>query len=465
MKFPRKAMFITLAALIAASGSYAVGRLGIQPSHILSTTAQAVTESRCEAGAFVRHSQKADTVSADFDNSDSVPQTGASTGVASEAKAIGPNLFTNANVEKGTATGATNWSTNIYGQNNAKFSLTGGRGGGRGLRTEISEYTNGDSDWFVQPVTVQAGGYYRYQDYYRSNVSSRAVLMLKDDAGNEQYINLPAAGPASDWTLYQTTFFVPSNVHSATVYHPLAAKGTLETDDFNLQQVQSVGFSHPIVTVTFDDGWKSIHDNALPLMERYDIASTQYIITGYIGQAKDYMTASDVYDFRDAGNEIASHTVDHKDLTKLNATELEEELGRSQQDITKCFGGTTDFAAPYGTYSQTTTDAIKQRYQTARSTDAGFNTADNLNPYGLLVQNISASTSAEQIRSWVDTARQNNAWLILVYHEVDDSGSNYARKTSDFEHDLQIIKASGLSVKTMHQAYQDVTAQAAASKK
>jgi peptidoglycan/xylan/chitin deacetylase (PgdA/CDA1 family) len=193
-------------------------------------------------------------------------------------------------------------------------------------------------------------------------------------------------------------------------------------------------------------------------MERYNVTSTQYIVSGFLGR-KNYDSPSDVYDFRDAGHEIASHTFDHPDLTTLSAKDLTRELTLPKAGLSKCYGTVTDFAAPYGSYNATITKAASGLYQTARSTDTGFNSADQFHPYQLKVENVRNDTPPERIQTWLDTAKANHVWLILVYHQVDGSGGEYARKPSDFEADLQKIVASGIPVKTMHDAYAEIQPQ------
>jgi peptidoglycan/xylan/chitin deacetylase (PgdA/CDA1 family) len=193
-------------------------------------------------------------------------------------------------------------------------------------------------------------------------------------------------------------------------------------------------------------------------LERYNLTSTQYVITGLLGQP-GYDSVQQLYDFQKAGHEIASHTVDHQDLTKLNSKDLINELTESQKGLSKCFGRVTDFAPPYGTYNPTTTKAVADAYSTSRSTDSGLNSADELNPYELKVENVRADTTPEQIQAWLDTAKVNHAWLILVYHQVDNSPGEYARTTAAFESDIQKIATSGIAVRTIHDAFVEVAPQ------
>lgn len=441
----------------------AVALAGIAAFHSgkLAPLARAITESRCRAGAFMYHSTTSSAVTADINNADALPAHAGTSATVKNVETIGPNLIPNAGLEQlpvqpPSAPAITQWTTNAFGDNDATFSLASGHNGKHAARVTMTTYTNGDADWYYRAVTVKPGQYYTFADYYRSNVPTRTVLALQQDANHYEYINLAAAAPSETWAQYRTVFFVPTGISQIIVYHPLAAVGYLETDDFQLAQARTTGFQEGLVSITFDDGWQSIHDNALPLMKQAGLVSTQYLISGYLGQSKAYDRIGDVYDFLHAGHEIASHTVDHPNLTDKTPAEVSYELKRSQEDLTKCFGSATSFAPPYGAYSDTTLAATAALYATSRSTDTGFNTADNLNPYHLVVQNVSAHTSATDIKDWLSTAKSNRAWLILVYHQIGTDSSGYARRTSDFVQDVRAIQASGLSVKTVSQAYAEV---------
>src|SRR5665647_925886 len=113
--------------------------------------------------------------------------------------------------------------------------------------------------------------------------------MLTDDTGKSQYINLDSVPSSDQWAGYTQRFFVPMNVSKIMISHPLDRVGWLETDNYNLQLASTSGFNEGMVTLTFDDGWRSIHDNALPLMNKYGIVSTQYLVSGFLGSMKEYM--------------------------------------------------------------------------------------------------------------------------------------------------------------------------------
>jgi len=217
-----------------------------------------------------------------------------------------------------------------------------------------------------------------------------------------------------------------------------------------------------MVSLTFDDGWSSIYTNGLPLLQKYGFVSTQYIISGKLNTA-NYMTTAMVQAFKNAGSEIGSHTVTHPDLTTLTSANLKTELSSSKTTLQKLFGTDTalDFASPYGRYNSAVITAIKQYYQSHRSTDVGFNSKDTFNPYNILVQNVDADTTPAQVAAWVAKAKADNTWLVLVYHEVTDSTNTdgYSVTPADLDAELANIKASGISVETMSQALATIKSQ------
>lgn len=243
--------------------------------------------------------------------------------------------------------------------------------------------------------------------------------------------------------------------------HIIYSNGSLTTDDYTLSPYVPQKFSRPIISLTFDDGYDSYATTASPLMAAYNYKSTAYIITSEIGDTEaGYMTLAQIKAAYAAGNEIGSHTVNHPDLTTLSSTKLMNELVNSKNYLQTNLGTTiTDFAIPYGTYNATVTAAIKKYYQSSRTVDVGYNTPDNFDPYRIVVQNIDITTTQAQFQSWIDYAQQNNCWLVLVYHGVDNSGDQYSVSPQNLQSQLQYIHQNNLTVETMSQALKEVSSQ------
>lgn len=127
------------------------------------------------------------------------------------------------------------------------------------------------------------------------------------------------------------------------------------------------------IAITFDDGWRSQYENALPILTKYHIPATFYIYTGVIGSPV-YMTWDNLHDLINLGMEIGDHTKSHPRLTKLDPSKLDEELLQSKKILERNLHvPVTDFAYPYGDYNSTIIDAVKNAgYVSARTSKKGI---------------------------------------------------------------------------------------------
>jgi hypothetical protein len=229
------------------------------------------------------------------------------------------------------------------------------------------------------------------------------------------------------------------------------------------------GFNRGLITVTFDDGWTSQHKNALPILDKYGIPATMYIISGSINDQPAYMTQAQIQDFADRGHNIESHSVTHPHLRELSPAQLNAELTESQATLRQMFGPTaaTDFASPYAEYNDATLAAIRELYTTQRAYDddgtdnSGFNTRTNYDPYNLRVKFVESTTTTATVQGWIDSAKASNAWLILAYHEVGENigGGTYTTDTDVLDADMKAVKNSGLGIVTVAQGAAEVLSQ------
>lgn len=360
-----------------------------------------------------------------------------------------------------------NWEHSSWGTNDASFSYASdAHTGSKSVKTTITSYTDGDAKWAFAPVTgIKGGDSYRFSTWIKASAQVHAVaaFTMTDGTVTYQTLTLPVGTSATAWTQYATTIAAPSGAQSMTVYMLISSAGWVATDDYSLSTYTPTGFSKGLVSVDFDDGWKSIYTNGLPLLAKYKIPSTQYIISSKIG-ATGYMTKAQIKAFQTQGSEIGSHTVTHANLATLTAAQLTTELSQSQMTLRQNFGSSvaTELATPYGSYNASVLDSIKKYYVSHRSTDVGFNSKDNFNPYNIVVQNIKATTTNAQVKAWVDQAIAQKTWLVLVYHQVENQVAvedTDAVKTSDLNTQLSYIKSSGITVKTQAAALAEVKAQ------
>lgn len=129
----------------------------------------------------------------------------------------------------------------------------------------------------------------------------------------------------------------------------------------------------PIV-LSFDDGYVSHYEVAFPAMKEH----------GWPGLLNLKAGETDIYkrqvrEMLAAGWELGSHTIDHPDLTTLDATALADELTRSRQILRRRFGvPVSHLCYPAGRYDDTVAAAAEAAgYSSASTTDPGLATAES----------------------------------------------------------------------------------------
>jgi peptidoglycan/xylan/chitin deacetylase (PgdA/CDA1 family) len=134
--------------------------------------------------------------------------------------------------------------------------------------------------------------------------------------------------------------------------------------------------------LTFDDGWKSQHEVAWPILKKFNYPVTLFVYTEGIRPGHfsggESMSWDQLAEMRDAGVDIQGHTATHSDLRKpydkvakkkLSPEEYEEwlqkEIGGSKQMIEQKLGVKVNcFAVPYGFHNDHIRDvAMKAGYE------------------------------------------------------------------------------------------------------
>jgi peptidoglycan/xylan/chitin deacetylase (PgdA/CDA1 family) len=138
------------------------------------------------------------------------------------------------------------------------------------------------------------------------------------------------------------------------------------------------------VVLTFDDGYRSVLEHALPVMAVHGFSATAFLVTSLVGmraaQAKavhpefdrDLLTWRQAEAWVRSGCEIGSHTLNHPDLTRLSRDALEEELGQSREILEQRLQTRVDaLAYPYGYFNAAVITAAARHYRRACTTRLG----------------------------------------------------------------------------------------------
>lgn len=126
------------------------------------------------------------------------------------------------------------------------------------------------------------------------------------------------------------------------------------------------------VALTFDDGYRDHFTRVLPVLRRFGLKATFFIVSSFVGTPR-YMTWRQIRILNRAGMDIGVHTVDHLDLTLLSPEQIWQEVHESKMIIERHLGHPArTFAYPSGRFdAQVIQDVQRSGYLAAVSTLPG----------------------------------------------------------------------------------------------
>ncbi|VVB97320.1 Polysaccharide deacetylase [uncultured archaeon] len=177
----------------------------------------------------------------------------------------------------------------------------------------------------------------------------------------------------------------------------------------------------PLVTFVFDDGWESTFVNASPVLNDSMFPGVSAIITDMPGNGPAYMNWTQIQELQNIyGWEITSHTKSHADMPSLNKSQMESELGGSKTALENKGLDVHNFISPGGGYNYLTEAYVMRYYDSDRIVSDGPITPP-YNEFPLYAEIIENTTTLSEAEGWVDSAVNNNSWLILVLHKIVDN--------------------------------------------
>jgi peptidoglycan/xylan/chitin deacetylase (PgdA/CDA1 family) len=368
----------------------------------------------------------------------------------------GNNLIQNGNLEAGSGSAPNGWSSDHWGSLKATFTYpVAGNGGGKAAKVVVSNWKSGDAKWWFNHVAVSPDTIYTFTDDYMSNVVSNVTVEFKMSDGSYQYQWVANAPVASSWTPLSAEITVPRGAVSLSVLHALDKNGTLTIDNASLVALPSNPFPQGMVTLVFDDGLTSQYNNARSILTSAGIKATFAIITQGVRDIngdKAAMTWAQIHTIENDGNEIASHSRTHPDLSTLSASAAQAEIQGSMSDlIAKGFSPKT-FVYPVGGENPAVEAMVEGAgYAGARGSYWGLN-SPTANRWALYDVRYDKATTAAQINAMIDQAVSDKRWLILEIHDVLPSGGDdYAITPSKLQSVVTHIQSSGIKAVTLEE--------------
>ena len=124
---------------------------------------------------------------------------------------------------------------------------------------------------------------------------------------------------------------------------------------------------HGAVVLTFDDGFADFAEHAVPIMAKYGLPATMFVVAGSVTaggvpvnwitgldpvDAPPLLTVDEIEDLHDRGWEIGSHSMAHHDLPLLSEAECRADLAESRELLSDLLGHeVTTLAYPFGRHT------------------------------------------------------------------------------------------------------------------
>jgi len=162
-----------------------------------------------------------------------------------------------------------------------------------------------------------------------------------------------------------------------------------------IQELSGAGFSFSLpgsrdpscaITITFDDGFLSNLEAAVPLMKEIGARAINYLVADRIGKSSDWEAAeggearplmddAQIRDWLAAGNWIGAHTCTHPRLSKIPRDRAREEILSCKKKLEDRFGQPFEhFAYPFGDYDDVVVEMVREAgFKTACTMDRGVN--------------------------------------------------------------------------------------------
>jgi peptidoglycan/xylan/chitin deacetylase (PgdA/CDA1 family) len=225
-----------------------------------------------------------------------------------------------------------------------------------------------------------------------------------------------------------------------------------------------------VVILTFDDGYESQYSNAKPILDKYGFKATFYIVCNYVGSGDNRMTWEEIKSLQQEGHDIASHTMNHDDLSKLTPQEVEYEVAQSKQCLLEQGINPKSFAYPFngGSDDSSVISTVASHYELARTaTDPlaflGCDGDCTTNKYSIMgwshdsEKKSNAYNDKQMFERFIQVVNSQNEYNtndvnavpILIWHKIDNSNEEYSTSLNLFEAEIKYLYDNGFTVLTM----------------
>jgi len=162
--------------------------------------------------------------------------------------------------------------------------------------------------------------------------------------------------------------------------------------------------------VTFDDGYASFAELALPLLAERGLPATLFVTTGSL-DGPGMLAAADVRAMAGPLLEVGAHTVHHPHLDLLPFAVARDQVCRSRERLADLLGAEpAGFAYPHGSHHRTVRDVVAGcGFANAYAVKDALTHPDD-DPYARARLTVLASTARRRVEQWLAGRGAPQAW-------------------------------------------------------
>ncbi len=204
------------------------------------------------------------------------------------------------------------------------------------------------------------------------------------------------------------------------------------------------------VSLHFGD-YEKVFTEAFPILQRYGVPATAFIVTGRIGQP-GYMTLEQITELAKNKWEIGSHSVTHQPLVEAllgagpSLSKIRAELEDSKTFLERVGFAVSGFLSPFGLYDELVLSEIQRVYRYHRSNV--FSAINVLPPanqgvgsrWELVYFQVEQDTPPQEVIIKIDQVNRRGGWLILDFHDIGDEDPRLAYSPEALEHIARFIR-------------------------
>ena len=207
-----------------------------------------------------------------------------------------------------------------------------------------------------------------------------------DDAAKTVILGSDSSAPAKQRTA--PTFLDTKKRPAILTYHSISDKDyqvTAKNFEAQIKYLVDNGFTFlfpeeihdsdnydkPVI-ITFDDGYRDNYEAAFPILKKYKVKATIFMITGEIGK-DGFLTGSQIKELEKSGLvRVEPHTHNHTDLSKLTVEQIYIQIEKSNAALKEITGRDHKVLAyPYGGCNDDVKKIASEYYDVAFATVYG----------------------------------------------------------------------------------------------